>query len=380
MSIVASPPPEPTPARAAPSHVLVAGWAVFAAINLWLMFLIPGAETIPFHLVWFSLALVYGLAPWRLPTMMTALAVVTVATFVALDHHAQAGYIRSEEMAEVPLMAAIFLAMVWHVRRRQGSLTEMERLAAIDRDRAEAEQMLVRLVSHEMRTPLTVARGYTELIRSANPDRQTDEDSAIVLDELAKLDRSTRRLATLMAADSPADLRVVDLDPLLEHATRRWTPTAPRRWLVRSTAGAALLDPERFQAALDCLLENAVHFTAEGDSIEVRGRREAGHVVIEVADSGAGVPPDDLPRVFDTFHRGTNATTGDGTGLGLAIVRRIVEARGGTAEVVSRPGSGATFILRLPAAGPEHLSAPTQLPAGPPGQQGHAVDGLEAVS
>jgi signal transduction histidine kinase len=339
------------------SRILIPAWAVFAAINLGLMFVVPGGETIPFHLVWFSLALVYGLAPWRLRTMVISLVVVAVSTATALIHHAVAGYIRTEEIAEVPLMTAIFLAMVWHVRRRQVALQEVERLAAIDRARAESDQMFVRLMSHEMRTPITVARGYTELIRTAHPDPQTDEDTAVVLDELAKLDRSTQRLVTLITSDLPAAAELVDLNQLLERVARRWLPAAPRQWRVESTAGVAMLDGERLETALDCLLENALRFTADGDTIEVRGRRDGTSVVIEVADSGAGIPPDDLPLVFDTFHRGANGGRRDGTGLGLSIVRRIVEAWGGTAAVASTLGAGATFTLRLPATRPR-LAAP----------------------
>jgi two-component system OmpR family sensor kinase len=346
--------------------MLVAAWAVFACVNLWLMFLLPGRETIPFHLIWFSLALVYGLVRWRLATMVIALTAVTVATFIALRHHATAGYIGQEELAEVPLMAAIFLAMVWHVRRRQAALAQTEWLAAVDRDRAEAEQMFVRLMSHEMRTPITVARGYAELIRTASPNRQTEEDAVLVLDELTKLDRSTQRLATLIALESAADVRLVDVDRLLQHVARRWMPTADRRWRVSSTAGEAVLDDERLQTALDCLLENAVNFTTEGDSIRMSGRREPDQVVIEVTDSGEGIPPDDMPYVFDNFHRGANSTSRDSTGLGLSIVRRAVEARGGTVAVASEFGSGATFTLRLPLSG--------QRPAGRPPQR--SVNGV----
>jgi signal transduction histidine kinase len=349
-------------------RVLIPGWAVFATINLWLMFVVPGGETIPFHLVWFSLALVYGLAPWRLRTMVTALVVVAISTAGALIHHAQAGYIRVEEVSEVPLMTAIFLAMVWHVRRRQDALHEVERLAAVDRARAEDAQMFVRLVSHEMRTPITVARGYTELVRTAHPDPQTDEDTAIVLDELTKLDRSTQRLVTLIASDPPTVGELVDVDQLLERAAHRWLPAAPRQWHVAAAAGTAMLDGERLETALDCLLENALKFTAEGDAIEVHGRREDAAVVIEIVDSGAGIPADDLPYVFDTFYRGADYRgDGDaevGTGLGLSIVRRIVEAWGGTATVTSTPGAGTRFTLRLPAAWPRP-TAPHPIPARP---------------
>jgi signal transduction histidine kinase len=266
-------------------------------------------------------------------------------------------------------MTAIFLAMVWHVRRRQIALLEVERLAALDRTRAEADQMFVRLMSHEMRTPITVARGYTELIRTAHADPQTDEDTAVVLDELGKLDRSTRRLVTLIAADRPAAVERVDIDQLLERAARRWVPTAVRRWRVESTAGTTVLDGERLETALDCLLENALKFTSENDTIEVRGRRDGAWVVIEIVDNGTGIPAEDLPHVFSTFHRGSNVEDRSGTGLGLAIVRRIVEAWGGRAAVTSTLGAGAAFTLELPAQPPAAVAATggrsAQLPGRP---------------
>jgi two-component system, OmpR family, sensor kinase len=331
------------------NRVLIPGWFIFAAANLVLMFELPGLETIPFHLVWFSLALVYGLAPWRLKTMVVALVTVTVATAIALGQHIAAGYIGLEEIAEVPLMASIFLVMVWHVRRRQAALREVEQLAAADRDRAEAQEMFVRRMSHAMRTPITVVRGYTELIRSAHHDPQTVEDTDIVLDELGKLDRGTQRLVTLMTADQPTLRERVDLDQVLERAARRWVPTAQRCWQVDSAAGMVLVDGDRLETVLDCLLENAVKFSADGDAVSVRGRRDGGYALIEVTDSGVGIPAGDLPHVFDTFHRGENGRLTEGTGLGLSIVRRSVARWGGTVAATSTVGAGSTFTVRIPA-------------------------------
>ena len=344
------------------SRVLVPVWAVFAAINLWLMFVLPGGETIPFHLVWLSLALVYGLAPWRLRTMVTALAIVGVATSYALMHHVQAGYIRLEEVAEVPLMSAIFLAMVWHVKRRQAALQEIERLAAIDRSRARAQEMFVRLASHEMRTPITVVRGYTELIRSAHADPQTIDDTEIVLDELDKLDRSTRRLVTLIGLNSSAADTPTDLDQLLEHTARRWMLAAARDWRVEAAAGVLAVDVERLQTALDCLLENAVKYSNDGDAVELRGRRRDGWVEIDIADGGRGIPAGEFDRIFDLATRGSNATDRGGTGLGLSIVHQVVQERGGTVCVRSALGTGTTFTLRLPVALPPLPPSPRTTP------------------
>jgi signal transduction histidine kinase len=335
------------------SRRLIALWFAFACVNFVLMFRFPGAETVPFHFIWLSLALVYGVAPWRPRTMVVALAVVGAATLAALLHHAHAGYIPYEEATEVPLMSAIFLAMVWHVRRRQVALQEVQRLAAIERGRAAARDMFVRLASHEMRTPLTVVRGYAELIRSAHADPQTVEDAAIVLDELDKLDRSTRRLVTLIGLNTTATNVATDLDELLEHTARRWELAAARVWRVDAGAGWLGVDPERLEVALDCLLENAVKYSDDGDAVTLRGRRRGDTVVIEVADGGRGIPPDELEAVLGVGVRGSNAGDRGGTGLGLAVVQRVVRERGGAISVRSTLDEGTVFGLEFPVQPPE---------------------------
>jgi two-component system, OmpR family, sensor kinase len=354
MSDTASPPADPYEA----SRRLVPLWFAFACVNFVLMFRFPGAETVPFHFIWLSLALVYGLAPWRPRTMVAALAVVGVATFAALVHHAHAGYIPYEEVTEVPLMSAIFLAMVWHVRRRQVALQEVQRLAAVERGRAAARDMFVRLASHEMRTPLTVVRGYAELIRSAQRDPQTVEDAAIVLDELDKLDRTTRRLVTLIGMDTAATNVETDLDQLLERTARRWELAATRAWRVEAAAGSLAVDPERLEVAVDCLLENAVKYSDDGDAITLRGRRRDGAVEIEVADEGRGIPPDEVDAVLGVGVRGSNAGDRGGTGLGLAVVQRVVRERGGSVSVHSTLGEGTVFGLEFPVQPPDPVPVP----------------------
>jgi two-component system OmpR family sensor kinase len=327
---------------------LVVGWAVFVLINIGAMYAIPGKETIPFHFVWISYTLMYGLVPWRPVYLWVTFAGVTLATGWILVHHAQAGYVGFEETAEIPLMAGIFLVMVWHVNRRQAALRQVSALAALERRRAEAQQLFIRLGSHELRTPITVARGYTELIRAAHPDPETDEDTAIVLDELAKLERITARLLTLMQAETPSVVARVDLDILLERVVRRWSPTATRDWRVDTRAGLGLVDVERLETALDCLLENAVKFTDPGDLIALHAWRQAGDIIVEVTDSGSGIAPEDLPLIFDNFTTGGDIGDLAGTGLGLPIVRAFVQARGGTVGVRSTPGAGATFVIKIP--------------------------------
>lgn len=328
------------------SRVVMTCWVVFATVNVWLMWILPGSETIPFHFVWISIALVFGLDTWPLRAMIIMLALVTVTTGAVMLHHALVGVIRFEETAEIPLMAAVFLVMVWHVRRRQAAVADLARVAELERHRLEAQQVFVRMVTHELRTPITVARGYVELIGREPDGAAIDEDCAVVLAELSKLDLLSHRVATLTQLDGPQPMCELDLDAFVERLMRRWSPVAERNWSVASDAGMLVANEERLQAALDSLVENAVKFTEDGDTIEVRATRDTSRVVITVRDTGTGIAPDDLPRVFDQFWSGP--ANRSGAGLGLAITKAAVEARGGTVTVASTPGEGTTFIVRLP--------------------------------
>jgi two-component system OmpR family sensor kinase len=181
------------------------------------MFVMPGKETVPFHFVWISLSLVYGLQPWSLSRTYLVLAAVGIVTGAALIRHVQHGVIGWEETTEVPLMSMVFLAMVWHVRRRAAANAKAQALAESERRMRDAQRRFVRIASHELRTPLTVACGYAELIRSEHQHPQVGEDVDVVLDELDKLQRIAERLLTLAKVEEPSQLRVeqVDLDTLL---------------------------------------------------------------------------------------------------------------------------------------------------------------------
>src|SRR5262245_14281584 len=99
------------------SRLLLLGWAASAMVNLVLMYVAPGIETIPFHLVWIGLSVIYGFTPWRPLGMALVLGAVALTTGYILAHHAEAGVIGWEEATEVPLMTALFIVMVWHVHR-----------------------------------------------------------------------------------------------------------------------------------------------------------------------------------------------------------------------------------------------------------------------
>jgi signal transduction histidine kinase len=326
---------------------LFPAWATFAAANLALMFEVPGGETVPFHFVWISLSLVYGLQPWPPARTFTVLGIVCVTTGIALVYHVRNDVIGWEETTEVPLMAMVFLAMVWHVRRRMAAVGEAHQLAESERRIRDAQRRFVRFASHELRTPVTVARGYTELIRSEHTNPQVGEDAEVVLDELRKLERISKRLLALALVDEPATLRrrELDLDLLLQRTVKRWRPTTNRRWVLDTDAGIVFADPDRLEAALDSLLDNAVRYTSDGGLIQLSGRRTAQHCLIKISDDGIGIPPEEIGYVFESFRSGT---VRGGTGMGLAIVKAVMDAHDGTVSVDCPPTGGTAFILTLP--------------------------------
>jgi two-component system OmpR family sensor kinase len=334
------------------------GWAAFAAINFAAMPFTGEWETVPFHFVWVSLTLVYGFRVWRTwPTTgaLSAVMLISGGALVAMSAHDQ---VSTAELTEVPLMSAMFVAMVWHARRRQAALEELRRATERERD-------FVRDASHELRTPITIARGHAELIRAGAGSDQTFADAEIVLDELSRLERGVERLLLLAAVEHPNFLRrsLIDVDALVMETERRWRASADRDWRVAGDArGLVPADGERLSYALDALIENAVKFTSDGGTIAIVSRRAGDAAVIEIRDDGPGIAPEQRDRVFERFARGNGPR---GTGLGLPIVKAIAEAHGGSVTLEDAPGAGACLRLTLPGfrppprAGRRPVSGPT---------------------
>lgn len=327
-------------------------WVAFCALNVGAIILVPSGETIPFHLIWVSLTLVYGLRAWSIRPTAITLGAVILLTGVALAWalvDTGAGF---DEIAEVPLMAAMFVVVMLHVYRRQAALEEIQRLADRERRLIERERNLIHDASHELRTPITVARGHAELIRQT-ASGQAAADAEIILDELDRLSRIAERLLLLAAAEHSdfLNLAPVELERLVVETVNRWTPAAARRWHFECPPDVVLVgDGSRIATMLDALVENAVEHTEDGDTIAIIARSVDGMALIEVADSGVGIPTRHLDRIFDRFSRadeGRRRQNG-GTGLGLAIVKAIVQAHGGSVAVQSEVGKGTTFSLLLP--------------------------------
>jgi signal transduction histidine kinase len=340
---------------------LEAAWAVFAAANWVAMVLWPAWETIPFHFVWISLTFVYGVRVWRTQTMSLVLLVVILATGASIFADAFAGIQLWGELFEVPLMSAMFLAMVWHAQRRQAALAEVQGVAEMRASLLERQERFLHDASHELRTPVTIARGHLELLRREQPD---SPELDVALDELGRMERIVERLLLLAKSEQQGFVfEEIDLEAFLSDLFIRWSEVAPRAWrLDVDLAGRLVVDPEALRDALDALLENAVKYTDPGDSIELAAHADgAGGVVIEVSDSGVGISPDALPHIFDRWARADSARTRQrgGAGLGLAIVAAVARAHGGRCSVKALP-RGTAFRLHLPVrVAPDKAPGPT---------------------
>jgi two-component system phosphate regulon sensor histidine kinase PhoR len=230
-------------------------------------------------------------------------------------------------------------------------ITDLRRADQIRRD-------FVANVSHELRTPLTAIRGYVEALIDDRPD---PEDTKRFLEIIARhslrmerLVSDLLRLARLDARQEPLDLASCDMQQLFNtvvgdvaatvEAKRQQITTAVDPDACRITA-----DPGKLHDVLRNLVENAVNYSPDEATIHLEATRRDAAVSITVSDSGPGIPPDDLSRVFERFYRvDKSRSRPGGTGLGLAIVKHLVELHGGQAAAENRPQGGARFVITLP--------------------------------
>jgi len=235
-----------------------------------------------------------------------------------------------------------------------------ESVEIIRRDRDRSREFLAD-VSHELRTPIAALRTFNELLTEGAADDPTTRAEFLETSraQLERLDWLAQNLLELSKLDSGLvllDLRREDLRSSVEQAVDQAATAAKRRGVqVRIDRGDAPIvlrhDPVRIGQVVSNLVGNAIKFTPKGGRVEVTVRSEpAGTASITVTDTGIGIEPAELPRIFDRFFRGSRASEarGSGSGLGLSIVRGIVEMHGGTVTVESRLGAGSTFRVMLP--------------------------------
>ena len=340
-------------------------WLAVGAAGTWLMWALPGDETIPYHVAFASFALMYGLGNWRLRRAVTGLFLFTVATGAVLIIRAATDVLEWQETAEIPLMTLLMALSIWHVRRRQIALATVTVMAEREREQAYDTERLTRLTSHEMRTPLTIARGYVELLMSRGGDQEQLRDLAVVDDELERLTRVTERLVRVIRLQGGGEVERVDLDAMLRQTAERWAPVAERRWVVEADAGWYDGSAERMRASLDTLIENALRYTHDGDTVRLTGTRDARQLVVAVADTGSGMS-DELIDVINGLAQHAAETPRDElsqTGLGLGLVRSVVAARGGRLVAGRAPEGGALLLLQVPLSSPPSVLPAVEVPA-----------------
>src|ERR671930_102096 len=228
-------------------------------------------------------------------------------------------------------------------------MREVEQLADARAALLASQEQFLHDASHELRTPVTIARGHLEILRrSGSSNGEVD----VALDELGRIERIVERLLLLAKADRPDFLArtEIELEPFLEDVFMRFAEVAPRRWrLGELAAGTPTPGAQQPRIALDALLENAGKHTEPGDSVELSAHATGNGVAIEVADGGPGIPPSALGRIFERFGRADSARNRavGGVGLGLSIVEAIARAHRDACSVTTDFG-GSTFALVVP--------------------------------
>jgi PAS domain S-box-containing protein len=226
----------------------------------------------------------------------------------------------------------------------------------------EAEQLkstFISIISHELRTPVSLIKGYAGTLRreDARWDPGTVQESLAVIEEEA--DRLTRLIDNLLDASRlqagalKLTISEVALDEMAAQLAREYkTQTDRHTFEVDFPTPFPLIhgDEERLRQVLTNLISNAIKYSPQGGTIRIAGKVEPERVVLSVSDPGAGLPPEELARVFDRFYRADTAATrkATGAGLGLFLAKAVVEAHGGEIWASSEPGSGATFHFSLP--------------------------------
>ncbi len=274
--------------------------------------------------------------------------------FFSLDSKTPNAY--TQEHAE--LLAAFATHAALAIENAQ-MFTKLAQALTQQQELAELKSEFMQNVSHELRTPLAIARGYAELLDTGamgelHPDQR--EPVAIIARRMRMVTKLMDDFDAILAAETrELERKSVDLAEMVHEQLADFQGSAEHAELellaeVMSDPPPVLGDVTHLRRVLDNLLGNALKFTPAGGRITVRLRQEGQNLVLEVADTGLGIPEDQLERIFERFYQvdGSMSRRFGGAGLGLALVKEIAEAHGGSVSVHSQPGEGSTFRVTLP--------------------------------
>jgi two-component system OmpR family sensor kinase len=249
------------------------------------------------------------------------------------------------------LAASVLSVQGWFNSRQQALQAQLQTQSADERRR------FLRRLDHELKNPLTAIRAGLANMSEA-PSQEARKEALCSVEaqalRLSRLAADLRKLAELEIR--PLERTPVDIGLVLNEAfslaqdspeseQRRLTLSLPQApWPLPKISG----DPDLLFLAVHNLLDNALKFTRSGDTVEVRSFEDGANVVVEVADTGPGIPGDELPHVWEELYRGQGARGIPGSGLGLALVRAIADRHNGQVSLRSRAGQGTVFTLKLP--------------------------------
>ena len=277
-----------------------------------------------------------------------ALRGLTVPDYLAIGRHLISTKDLDLSIAAAPIESNGIVGAVLVIR-------DITALQELDRKKDE----FLSVASHELRTPLTTIKGYTQLLAQTVNDLPPEERATYLNAVLGEIDRMMGLISELLDVSRIETNRLqIEKQPIrwVEFVNRRanaFRVQNPARTITFDTnAGETVLhvDPDRMRQVIDNLLSNAMKYSPEPSPIEVRTHVLDGHMLTSVIDRGIGIPSDEIPKLFERFHRARNVSSRyyGGLGLGLYIAKAIVEAHNGSIAVVSEEGQGATFTIRLP--------------------------------
>jgi signal transduction histidine kinase len=255
----------------------------------------------------------------------------------------------AQSITELDMTQRIPIEGTYEIAKLTTTFNEMlERLQFAFAD----QQEFLKDAGHELRTPITVVRGYLETLKY-RPERQ-EQTILLAIDELDRMARLVNDLLLLARAEQPdfLILKPEELDWLTEELYLKVRSLADRSWQLESKGLTPIrLDRQRITQAVLNLVQNAIRHTQPGDTITIGSSVRENQVHLWVSDTGEGILPEDQQRIFQRFTRATSQNHQfEGYGLGLSIVQAIAQAHGGWVELSSQPGQGATFTIVIPLA------------------------------
>lgn len=279
---------------------------------------------------------------------MRALRGETVPDYLAVGRHLLTGQDLDLSIAVAPIESGGIVGAVLVIR-------DITALQELDRKKDE----FLSVASHELRTPLTTIKGYTQLLAQTVNHLGPDERMTYLNAVLGEVDRMMGLITELLDV-SRIETRKLELEPrripwvnFLEGRIRAFQVQHPDRTIEfepDSFDVSLEVDADRMRQVVDNLISNAMKYSPDGSPVRVTVRMVEGHVETSVIDRGIGIPRDEIPRLFERFHRARNVSSKyyGGLGLGLYIAKAIVEAHEGSIMVQSDEGEGSVFTIRLP--------------------------------